>query len=133
MSRHFQYHLNAYCVEVNGQTTYMNEVYVTYSGPSSGTIQLYPATSGGVSTTVNGFQAYENSVTINSGGSYTIHGYVQAMSSAGGKTVQLMSFGFDVPTTTAQLPSLTLSQITTMAVGAFLVVIGMIGTLTRRF
>ncbi|MEM4068090.1 MAG: hypothetical protein QXV17_14655 [Candidatus Micrarchaeaceae archaeon] len=125
----FPVYLNVYYVEVNGQTTYMNEVYVTYSGPSSGTVELYPS---GTSTTVNGVQAYENTITISSAGSYTIHGYVQAMSSAGGNTIQLMSFGFDMPTT-SHLPSLTLNQITTMIVGAFLIIIGMIGAVTRRF
>ncbi|MEM4068191.1 MAG: hypothetical protein QXV17_15180 [Candidatus Micrarchaeaceae archaeon] len=126
--------LTVYYVEINGATTYMNEVYVTFSGSSSN-IQLYPVSSsaGSYSTTVDGYQAYANTISISSPGSYTIHGYVKANSTAGGNTVQLMSFGFDIPQNSSTLPTFTINQIVSMIAGAFLVVVGLIGVVTRRF
>lgn len=112
-----------YYVENNGATVGMSEIYVTENGAN---LVLWSAANGGTKTTVNGFTAYEFTESM-SAGTYTINGYVTNATS--GSPIQLMSLFANIP---LPQPSLTLNQMLSMALGAFLVVVGAV-MIVRRF
>lgn len=112
-----------YYVETNGKTVGASEIYVTENGVN---LVLWSAANGGVETTVNGLTAYKFTESM-SAGTYTINGYVTNATS--GSPIQLMSLFADIP---LLQPALTLSQMASMALGAFLAVIGVV-MIVRRF
>ncbi len=108
-----------YYVENSGPTSGASHIYITVNGA---TLTLWSQSPGGTTTTVNGYNAYEVSDSLNAG-QYTINGYVTNASS--GNAVQLMSIGIGFPTVGPVISSLTFGQEVSMAFGAVLALIGM--------
>ena len=112
-----------YYVENNGATVGASEIYVTESGTN---LVLWSAANGGTKTTVNGFTAYTFTESLQPG-TYTINGYVTNATS--GSPIQLMSLFANIPLTQ---PALTLNQMVSMALGALMMVVGVV-MIVRRF